>query len=101
MTAAHTAGPWSHGPVKREPAMVYAPDGIEVARVYDLRDRNLVCAAPDLLAALKDLEQSVRDLSEQSDENALDYLRLLRRGHGMFTRMEAARAALRQAEGAV
>jgi hypothetical protein len=110
-----TRGPWGVRPDIGAPAgclKIAHPDWPRgrtdalIAAVYGYKheqeaNARLIAAAPDLYAALADLEQSVRDLSEQSDEGVLDYIRLLRRGHGMFPRMEAARSALARARGEV
>ena len=46
-----------------------------------VEDAHLIALAPDLATTLSALESWVRSLSEQSDENALDLLNRVRRGH--------------------
>jgi hypothetical protein len=47
----HSPGPW----VEENDGIIHASDGTRVGDIYLSEDANLVCAAPELLEALKDL----------------------------------------------
>lgn len=70
MTAKHTPGPWRLH--KRFTFNVEGPDGRTIARVnwddetYDeaIANANLIAAAPDLLAAVKEAVEIIQDFAD-------------------------------------
>jgi hypothetical protein len=85
----HTPGPWGvHG------SHIYAPDGAIIAQVYNpgskeqdyplVANRNLMAAAPDMLALLSDLT-TAWDASRLGDGG---HHAMIRRAHAIIARVE-------------
>ena len=55
----HTEGPWrAQNTASSNQALVYSETtGKDIAVLYDRRDKNIVAAAPEMLAALKALQE--------------------------------------------
>jgi hypothetical protein len=89
----HTPGPWGvHG------SHIYAPDGAIIAQVYNpgskeqdyplVANRNLMAAAPDMLALLSDLT-TAWDASRLGDGG---HHAMIRRAHAIIARVEGGAA---------
>jgi hypothetical protein len=103
MSAKHTPGPWSYDPASfwKRPGLrgfkVYGPDSKSIAAYSSAGNRNaeeqeanarLIAAAPDLLAALRELIETAErfaDLRGSTDQKAL------------WADLEAARIAIAKA----
>lgn len=68
----HTPGPWHRGTRFGQELYVFGPSDVAIIQAVNRRDVPLIAAAPDLLEALKRMEDWVRDIDDEDSRVPID-----------------------------